>query len=271
MLLAGVALVTNVGLALAFIALRSGRISSPWPWADTELLLLGTLSATILFFAVYLTIQERRVSRLRSDVMRANEETSQQMKAYYDRLVALLNVSRVIATETDPQVIFNSITQTCLETFNCKQASLMMFNNTDQKLEVRSVSGDPALAEDFSTVQTLGQGIAGYVAKERRPIVLGVGGISTDESPFPPGTPLPAAAIVVPILLRGQLLGVLSMASDRADAFRPDEDFQALQVFAETAGICCRHAEQTDWMRQTIHRLDATLQKLGIDENSWAA
>jgi transcriptional regulator with GAF, ATPase, and Fis domain len=270
-LLVYVAIITNVGLAAAILAIRSGAMRSPWPWADTELLLLGVLTFMVLLFVGYLTLQERHLSRLREELLRANEQASLRMRAYYDRLVALLNVSRVFASETNPQTVFDAITATCLETFECQQASLMLFNLKTEELEVRSVAGGEEDARELATAQKLGQGIAGWVAKERKPIVLGAAAPEGACNPFPEGTPLPAAAIVVPILLRGDLIGVLAVSSSSPDIFHVEEDLQALQVFAETAGICCRHAEQTDWMRQTIQRLDATLQKMGIDETHWAA
>ena len=148
---------------------------------------------------------------------------------------------------------------------------MSVHNLKTEELEVRSVSGRDENACELATAQKVGYGIVGWVAKERRPIVLGAHASQTPTNQFSDGTPPPAAAIVVPILLRGDLVGVLAVSSGSRDAFRVEEDLQALQVFAETAGICCRHAEQTDWMRQTIQRLDSTLQQLGIDETHWAA
>jgi GAF domain-containing protein len=69
------------------------------------------------------------------------------------------------------------------------------------------------------------------------------------------------AAMVVPIEARGELIGVLNASSRTENHEYTEEDLQALQVFAEHAGIACRHAEQADWMRQTIRRLDAALQE----------
>ena len=52
---------------------------------------------------------------------------------------------------------------------------------------------------------------------------------------------------------------MLNVSSHDADTVYGDEDIQALMVFAENAGLCCRHAEQSEWMRETIRRLDAAL------------
>ena len=271
-LFVAVALITTIGLATAILTLLGGRIETVWPWANTDLILLAGLSVAILLFAAYLTQQQRQVTGLRLELMRANERSSQKVRQYYDRLAALVNVSRVLATSTDPQAVFDSITTTCLETFDCQQTSLMLLNDQTQELEVRSVKGHDQMARELATLQKVGQGIVGWVAERRKPFVLGRDmGAPSIEGTASQETSLPAAAMVVPVSLRGELVGVLSVSSSKPGLVYSDDDLQALQVFAETAGICCRHAEQTDWMRQTIQRLDAALQERGVDESHWAA
>ncbi|MBI4719894.1 MAG: GAF domain-containing protein, partial [Chitinivibrionia bacterium] len=101
----------------------------------------------------------------------------------------------------------------------------------------------------------IGDGIAGWVAKRREPLLLG------DEKDFEKypelrrGDASISAAMVVPIILRNELVGILNISS-RAPGKRYDEtDLQALQVFAENAGSRSRHTQQAAWMRQTIRRL----------------
>lgn len=267
-----VAVITTIGLATAILTLLGGRIATIWPWANTDLILLAGLSVAILLFAGYLTQQQRQVAGLRLELLKANQRSSEKVRQYYDRLAALVNVSRVLATSTDPQAVFDSITTTCLETFDCQQTSLMLLNDQTQELEVRSVKGHDQMARELATLQKVGQGIVGWVAERRKPFVLGrdTGALSSGSAAAQEA-PLPAAAMVVPVSLRGELVGVLSVSSSKPGLIYSDDDLQALQVFAETAGICCRHAEQTDWMRQTIQRLDAALQERGMDESNWAA
>ncbi|MBD3162559.1 MAG: hypothetical protein GF346_09365, partial [Candidatus Eisenbacteria bacterium] len=172
-LFVAVALVTTLGLGIAILTLLRDRIQTPWPWVNTDWILIPGLAITVLLFAGYLTQQQRQVVSLRRELWKANEEAAKRMRSYYDRLVALLNVSRVLATETDPQTVFESITKTCRTTFACEQSSLMLFNERSQELEVRSVSGHDVAARELATAQKLGRGIAGWVAKERKPFVLG--------------------------------------------------------------------------------------------------
>ena len=266
-----VAILTTVGLAIAILRLVGDRISDIWPWANTDLVLMAGLSLAILLFSTYLTLQQRRVVVLRRQLLKTNQDAALRSRRAYDRLVALLNVSRVLSIETNPQTVFESITQTCLRTFDCQQAALMLLNEEGSELKVCSVSGRDATAKELASDQRVGCGLVGWVAGERQPLMLGPG---LDPAAYP-GLKLegqrPAAAMVAPIITRGDLVGVLSVSSSSPGVAYDDEDMQALLLFAESVGICCRHAEQTDWMRQTIHRLDAALRERGTDEDQRVA
>ena len=64
-----------------------------------------------------------------------------------------------------------------------------------------------------------------------------------------------SAAMVVPIIVRDELVGVLNISTTSPEIEYYDSDLQALQVFAENAGACIRHAEHVEWMRKTIEQL----------------
>jgi len=271
-LFVGVAVLTTIGLATgAVLMAQGGKIEAIWPWAKTNIVLLAGLTIAVLALAAYLTQQERKVTALRRQLMVTNEEAANRMRRTYDRLVALLNVSRVLADETNPQVVFDSITRACREAFECRQASLMLLDSKREGLQLRSLSGRDENGQALTAPQRVGEGIVGWVATTRKPLVFGP---ATDLAGYPGlsiQTPPPSAAIVAPIVMRGDLVGVLAIGSRNSSASYDAEDLQALLLFAESVGICCRHAEQTNWMRQTIQRLDAALQERGFEEDEQAA
>jgi GAF domain-containing protein len=63
------------------------------------------------------------------------------------------------------------------------------------------------------------------------------------------------AAMVVPIMVRDELVGVLNISSRAPHTIYMEEDLRALEVFAENAGTCIRQAERSEWMRQTIEKM----------------
>ncbi len=248
-LLVGVLIVTTTGLVTALPPLLSERVDFVWPWKKTELALLIAYSVVILAFAGYITFEQRRTLAVRR---RLEAEVLDRSRRNTARLYALLNVSRIMGIETDPQGVFDAITKVCVETFECEQASLMLFDPNTRTLKVRSAFGHVNRDQVIGSQRGLGEGIAGWVAEHRRAIRLGPD-IPLEWTPgLGPQVSFLTAAMVAPITLRDELVGVINVSARAKKVFFDEEDLQALQVFAENAGTCIRHAEQAKWMRRMI-------------------
>jgi GAF domain-containing protein len=70
--------------------------------------------------------------------------------------------------------------------------------------------------------------------------------------------------MVVPVILRGELVGVINVSTRSPDINFDDDDLRALQVFAENVGAAIRHTEQTEWMRATIRKLQSQKDRSNI-------
>ncbi len=175
------------------------------------------------------------------------------------RLQGILTVSRTIGAENDPAQLFDAITDICRKTYDCDQVSIMKLDAEAGELHVVAASGHRNIEEVRTARVKVGDGISGWVAQHREPIILGpridarrFAGLQISKHKL-------FSAMVVPVILRDELFGVLSVSS-RSRRIRFDhEDLETLLVFAETAGIVSRHAEQSMWMRATIQRLDSEL------------
>jgi len=252
--LAGISLASTLGLAAAVLPILEQRIESPWPWAHTQRVLLLTFPVTVLAAIAYLADQQRRAARVQRELLRTRDRAAERMERHVARLSALLNVSRIIGSETSLQGVFDSVTKVCLETFACQRVSLMLVEKDTQDLVVRSASGETDSETLVGVRQKIGEGVAGRVAETSEALVLGP---ELDATRFTgkrgPDASL-AAAMVVPIKVRDELVGVINVGSTSPDVRYDAEDLQALQVFAENVGACIRHAEQAEWMRQLIRR-----------------
>ena len=254
-LLAGICVASTLGLAAVVLPLLEQRIDDPWPWHHTQRILLLAFPVTVVAAILFLGTQRRRAAAMHAELLRQRERDADRARRQNARLSALLNVSHIMGSEVSLPNVFDAVTKLCREAFACEQVSLMLVDKESQELVVRSASGHRDPAKVLGTRQKLGEGIAGRVAADGKPVLLG------------PGNPDPAhfqalrkqaaaltAAMVVPIRVRDELVGILNVAShDTATTF-DDEDLQALQVFAENVGACIRHAEQAEWMRQLIRR-----------------
>ncbi|NIO29214.1 MAG: GAF domain-containing protein [Candidatus Latescibacteria bacterium] len=253
-LLAGATIASTCGTAIAFSPLLGDRFANIWPWANTHIVLLAGLAAAVVLLIVHLTVQQWRVTAMRGNFEQLEATTEEREQQNRARLHALLNISRMMGAVNDPENVFSSITSTCREIFESDQASLMLLNETKDELHTRSSMGHLNTDAVGGAKQKVGEGIAGWVAQTQQPLILDP---DTDMSRYP-GLELKSAtvtaAMVVPILLRGELVGILNISSRKPEVRYTDEDLQALQVFAENAGTVIRHSEQAEWMRRMIEK-----------------
>lgn len=255
-MLVGISLVTTLGLAATLFLLLRRRLESPWPWVNTDVALLAGLALTISAYILYLTTQQRTLSALLSKVQGLEKDRTERIQQQHQRLMALLNVSRIMGNETNTQAVFDAITKTCREIFACDRVSLMLVDSSTQELVVQSATGNSDMSRTLGSREPLGRGIAGWVAQRGEPRILGPDDMQNLRATRTEGK-APVEAMIVPIYVRGELVGVLNVGSTSPDVHFGEDDLQALQVFAENAGACIRHTEQADWMRQTIQALQA--------------
>ena len=244
-----------IGLVAAGLTLSWTTPSLDQPQAGSQPYLLVVLVLTNLLFIGHVAYQHHLVMRTRHI-------------RQHRRLQGILTVSRTIGAENDPAQLFDAITNICRKTYDCDQVSLMKLDPETGELRVAAASGHRNLSEVLVARVKVGEGISGWVAEHREPVILGP---RIDPERFP-GLQVPThrlfSAMVVPIILRDELFGVLSVSS-RSRRMRFDhEDLETLLVFAETAGIVSRHAEQSMWMRTTIQRLDSALHDLGASKRA---
>lgn len=251
---AAVLILTTIGLGTAIPPLINERIARFWPWVKTDMVLIIGLSVIVLVFVAYLGQQQRHVIRIHKEIKLVREESDKRLRQHANRLMALTSISHIISVETDLQNIFDRITKMCVETFCCYRASLMLFEGETGELVVRSVSGHSDV-EILHLRQRLGEGIAGYAAQHREPLLLS----SPSDYATHPGLeykdPTLTSAMVVPIIVRDDLVGVLNVSSRSEDIIYESEDLLALQGFASSAGACIRHTEHTNWMRKMVPHL----------------
>lgn len=251
LLLATIAAATTAGLALAlFFAL--------WPWTAGEVALLVMLTTVVLVAVAHLTYEERRTIAMRRQMQKVHTSSIDHR---YNRLYDLLTVTRLLDSDGDPESIFRTIPDVCLRIFDCDKASLMLHHEESGHLEVMSAAGYSD-RKIIGARQKVGDGIAGWVAKHLKPVVLQD---AADVKKYPGlkfksrGVP---AAIVVPIILGKKLLGILNMSSRASKAHYTDDDLRALEAFAQNAAVCIGQVLRARRMKDTIEQQQRELQKM---------
>lgn len=251
-LIAIVSMLVLVSIVSVLPPVLSSHLSAIWIFSKPQMLVIVGLSLTLVLLAG-LAHQMRYLRALRAQfelVQSSERERSERQTA---RLYALLNMGRVMVTQSDLQTVFDSITKLCCDAFGCDQASLMLFDAQADVLEVRAVSGKNVPEGIIGTRQPIGKGIAGWVAQKREPLLLTpsmapIAGLEFRKKDL-------AAAMVVPVILRDELVGVINVSARPPHVEFDHDDVRALQAFAENVGAAIRHAEQAEWMRATIRKL----------------
>jgi len=246
--------VSCVGLLVAVLPVLRGPLRDFWPAKHTDIVLIAGLGGMIVLFVLYLTLQQFRVIKMRTEVSHIETEAGEKSKRSVARLHALLNVTRLMGAVSSPLRLFQGITTTCLDVFDCQQASLMLLNDDQESLVMKAAAGHTDGGKLFAVNQPVDQGIAGYVARTGESLLLGD---DFDRERFP-GLSADVrglhAAMVVPITVRDETVGVLSIGSRAAGAVYTEDDLQALRVFAINAGTFIHQSERNEWMHQTIQR-----------------
>jgi transcriptional regulator with GAF, ATPase, and Fis domain len=247
--------VAGAVLAVLWIALviplqlRSGATDVPRQWIQTSFVLLGLFPIGLVMLCGYLIIE---LKKLLSRGLRGYSSPLDQR--FYDLLLSVRRVNRTMGRENNVQAVLDDITQACIEAFDCQQVSLMLVDEAGKELQVRSAAG--VLKEAIlGRTQPVGSGIAGKAAEEWKPLLLGE---TIDPQKFRDvqKKTLPIiSAMVVPVILRQDLVGILNITSRREGHTYTKEDLDAAMVFAEIVAVTIRHAQQTQWMRETIQRL----------------
>ncbi|HMA76282.1 MAG TPA: GAF domain-containing protein [Candidatus Krumholzibacteriaceae bacterium] len=256
--LSTVLFIAIAGLTTAIPPLLSGRVSSPWPWVKTDLVLIVGLSVVVLAFIGYLTQQQRKVNKMRRAVHELIEYQGERFKRDNARLRALLSVSQKMSMETDNKCVFNAITDACVETFGCQRASLMLLDNETQELVVDSVSGEVEKSI-LNTRVKMGESIAGWVAEKRKSVLISDSGDLKKYPELDFKNPSVISAMIVPIILRDEVIGVMNISAESENIRYSEEDLNTLQVFSENVGASIRHKEQTDWLKSMVQTLSKRL------------
>jgi len=208
----------------------------------------------VIAFVSYLTVQQRRVRNLRGRLAGLEESRRKTLEQHYERLLGLLQVSKILGSQSEPQVVFDAITRICNDLFESERVSLMLVDNLSQELVVQSVAGNVDPEKMLGVRLRIGEGIAGWVAERGEAMIIGDHEFQMIDTEKLNGKRM-NEAMIVPIKVRDELVGVLNVGSASSKSSYDEEDLKALQVFSENAGTCIRHAQQAQWMRKTIEEL----------------
>ena len=143
-----------------------------------------------------------------------------------DSLNFISQITGAMTSGDTPQEVLDKILSACLELTGADSGSIMMLDSTGKYLEIVSSLGFSTQA--LSMKLTLGEGITGWVARHASPRLVNDTTIEKDYISL--GENL-LSELAVPLIVKDDLIGVISVDSKTKDAFvKSHQDFLSIMA-----------------------------------------
>ncbi|MEH2329045.1 GAF domain-containing protein [Nostoc sp.] len=134
-------------------------------------------------------------------------------------------------TDEGSAIDWNQLLTEILVAFNCSTGSIHTLDKYSQLLHLKAYQGIPELLLPKMTVIPIGKGMAGVAAERKQSVQIC--NLQTDES----GVARPSAkktkvegSIAVPLMLNGQLHGILGIAKPVPYEFTSEEEQTLMEI-----------------------------------------
>ncbi|MBR5303410.1 MAG: sensor domain-containing diguanylate cyclase [Candidatus Gastranaerophilales bacterium] len=181
--------------------------------------------------------------------IKKQEEIMQLQKSLHN-ISILYNISQAVNFIDDLKRLLQVIIQKALITLDAERGSLMLYDYSINALQVRIVSGlqDKKLEEAINngSVQCakigIGEGIAGTVFLERKPIITNLG--SADPRFIMKEVLSNTKSLLcVPLIAKGEVIGVINITNKKHDKLFNQKDLEFITSLANQAAIAIDNAK----------------------------
>ncbi len=155
----------------------------------------------------------------------------------------LLQANRILSSKLDSADVLQAVMELATKVVRAEASSLLLLDEAKNELYF-----DVALGSVKESVKQLrlkvGEGVAGWVAKERKPLI--VNDVSRDKrfsTKVDKSTSFKTKSILaVPLIAKGKLVGVVEGINKEHNGHFSDQDREAFEVFGSQAGIAIENA-----------------------------
>lgn len=176
-----------------------------------------------------------------------------------DRLAevsTLYTLSTQITSSLSLTSVLNSIVSILRMTLDCRACSIFLLDPTKEFLQLEAASG-PSVAWKGIARMRVGQGISGRVIAERRSIYIP----NTELEPgFLYFDPALRSLLVVPLIVRDEAVGTLSIDDTQPNAF--DEETRLLTIAAAQAAAAIENAQLYESLQASYEELEVAFDEL---------
>lgn len=249
--LLGLAAFAMVGLAGGMVLLSVGALQTftSLPLYAIRILFLG-FAAVFGFYLLDKESRLRNVTRLLVNERVLSAALSNRLK----ELSILSEVGKALNQVLDVGDVLRMILRSSLDLLEVEEGSIMLADETGENLVVACAETRGERAIEGATVK-VGQGVAGWVARKREPVLIS-GRAPSDffEISEPSDRPI-VSSISVPLVSEDQLWGVLNVNDMSGEREFTEYDLRAVSLFAEHAAIAIRNARLFEQEHKLIEQM----------------
>jgi PAS domain S-box-containing protein len=184
------------------------------------------------------------------------ERLHQETVAHLAEVSTLYTLSTQITSSLSTTSILESIVSILRMTLDCRACSIFLINPTREYLQLEVASG-PSVAWKGVARLRIGEGISGRVITQRRSIYIP----DTQQEPdFIFFDPQIRSLLVVPLIVRGEAIGTLSIDDTKPNAF--DKEIRLLTIAAAQAAVAIENAQLYESLQSSYKELQRTFEEL---------
>lgn len=184
---------------------------------------------------------------------------------YLRRIAALYEVSKAMSTTTNLDMLIQLILDLMMKETKADSASLMLVDQKEQELKIKSAVGLSPEVINSARIK-IGESISGYVVEKGEPLLL-VGGVKDDKR-FKNLVVKEKvnSAIIVPLKLKGRVIGVLNLSSYTNENNFSEKDLQLFTIFAEQAAVMISDSQLHTELQKRLLELESAYERLHISQ-----
>ena len=209
-------------------------------------LALDALRAGFVGFLVKPVVPEQLLAAI---VNALEQEKLRRENARLRAIVPLYELSRAFMSTVELKDLLDQVVTTIQQETQAEGVSLMLLDDDRRELHIAAAAGLPTevVGTDRSA---LGDSIAARVAQSREPLMISEGMSLDPEIRKMMGKPHILSALSLPMLSRGQVIGVLNLSRMHGSEPFTHGDLELATVFASQAAVAIDQARLFNQLRQ---------------------
>jgi signal transduction histidine kinase len=184
------------------------------------------------------------------------ERLHQETVARLAEVSTLYTLAKQITSSLSKSSVLESIVSILRMTLDCRACSIFLIDPTREYLQLEAASGPSAAWKGIARLR-IGEGTSGRVITERRSIYIPDTRLEPDFIFFGPQI---RSLLVVPLIIRDEIIGTLSIDDTQPNAF--DEEIRLLTIAAAQAAVAIENAQLYESLQASYQELERAFDEL---------